>query len=144
METSSSHYLKKHEGSTIKPALLKKGYILEARPGKYSWQKIEVRAHQKLHLLGLSDNAPKPASILSGGQQKHVAIAQVLINAPLIIIGDKPTSNRDSKILTSFLMNLNNSSLNLSKWSLLLRMTMSLLLRMIMFLLQNQTGIFYK
>ena len=142
METYISHHLKKHAGSTIKSALLKKGYVPEARPGKYSCQNIEVRAYQKLRLLGLSENALKPASILSGGQQKHVAIARALINAPLIISGDKPTSNRDSKILTSFLMNLNTSSLNLSKWSLLLRMP--LLLRMIMFLLQNQTGILYK
>jgi len=40
METSILEQLKKHAGSTIKPALLKKGYVLEARPGKYSLQKI--------------------------------------------------------------------------------------------------------
>ena len=65
--------------------------------GKYTRKEVEHRAYQKLEMLGLKDEALKPASKLSGGQQQRVAIARALINDPLIIMGDEPTGNLDSK-----------------------------------------------
>ncbi|MFL5765266.1 MAG: ABC transporter ATP-binding protein [Bacteroidia bacterium] len=76
---------------------LKNVMIPAMRLGKYSKEEIEDRAYRKLEILGLKDQALKPASKLSGGQQQRVAIARALINEPKIIMGDEPTGNLDSK-----------------------------------------------
>lgn len=76
---------------------LKNVMIPALKLGKYSVKEIEHRAYQKLEILGIKDEALKPASKLSGGQQQRVAIARALINDPKIIMGDEPTGNLDSK-----------------------------------------------
>lgn len=76
---------------------LKNVMIPALRLGKYSEKEIEERAYEKLKILGIEDQALKSASKLSGGQQQRVAIARALINDPLIIMGDEPTGNLDSR-----------------------------------------------
>lgn len=76
---------------------LKNVMIPALRLGNYTRGEIEERAYQKLEMLGLKDQALKLSSKLSGGQQQRVAIARALINDPLIIMGDEPTGNLDSK-----------------------------------------------
>ncbi len=76
---------------------LKNVMIPALRLGKYSRKEIEERAYHKMEILGIKDLALKPASKLSGGQQQRVAIARALINDPIIIMGDEPTGNLDSK-----------------------------------------------
>ena len=76
---------------------LKNVMIPALRLGRYSEKEIESRAYDKLITLDLADQALKPASKLSGGQQQRVAIARALINDPLIVMGDEPTGNLDSK-----------------------------------------------
>lgn len=67
------------------------------RLGKYSKQEIEDNAYAKLKMLDVEDQALKPASKISGGQQQRAAIARALINDPSNIMGDEPTGNLDSK-----------------------------------------------
>jgi lipoprotein-releasing system ATP-binding protein len=76
---------------------LKNVMIPALRLNEYSYEEIEHNAYKKLELLGIKDQALKPASKISGGQQQRVAIARALINKPKIIMCDEPTGNLDSK-----------------------------------------------
>ena len=84
---------------------LKNVMIPAMKLNRYSKDQIEEEAYQKLKLLGIEDQALKPASKLSGGQQQRVAIARALINKPKIIMCDEPTGNLDTKN-TSIILDL--------------------------------------
>jgi lipoprotein-releasing system ATP-binding protein len=80
--------------------------------GKKSEEQVRLDALEKLDLLGIKDQADKKSFKLSGGQKQRVAIARALINDPMIIMGDEPTGNldsRNSEIVFDILRELSNS-----------------------------------
>jgi len=65
--------------------------------GKIPGAARRKRARDLLELVGLSDQAAKLPSALSGGQQPRAAIARALANDPPIVLADEPTGNLDSE-----------------------------------------------
>src|SRR5260370_11820191 len=54
-----------------------------------------ARAHNLIARVGLADRADAYPGSMSGGEQRRVAVARALINAPPLLLADEPTSDLD-------------------------------------------------
>lgn len=62
-----------------------------------SEEEVKRRVDETIETLGLKDIERKPTHFLSGGQKKRVAIGDVLVMQPKIIIFDEPAAGLDPK-----------------------------------------------
>ncbi len=62
---------------------------------------MRERADRVLDLVGLREQAERPAPQLSGGQQQRVALARAIVSEPEILLLDEPLSNLDAKLRES-------------------------------------------
>ena len=60
-------------------------------------QEGHERAEALLRKVGLSDKLAAYPRQLSAGQQQRVVIARSLINQPMVLLADEPTSNLDER-----------------------------------------------
>jgi len=66
---------------------------------------LRRKVFEALRLVGLDDVPKALPSALSAGEQQRVCLARAIVNDPLILLADEPTSNLDA-VLSAEILNL--------------------------------------
>lgn len=72
---------------------------------------MRQRALELLNEFGIKNKANRKPSQMSGGEQQRVAVARALAADPLVLLGDEPTGNLDTKstkVMVDLFIRLNN------------------------------------
>ena len=68
-----------------------------------SFDEIDKRIEEKLHLANIAKKKNSQVAHLSGGEKQRVVIAKALLNNPKVVLCDEPTANLDDKNANFFL-----------------------------------------
>lgn len=77
------------------------GFSLRELPSPYTAHDIDKKVDRALARVGMQDKKQCFPSELSGGQQKRVGLARMIINEPSYLLYDEPTTGLDPVLSTN-------------------------------------------
>jgi len=89
--------ISRYERSLLTPNNPELPLLIDEMERREAWD-FELKAKQVLTKLKITDFA-KPMGLLSGGQRKRVALANVLLSDPDLLILDEPTNHLDLEMI---------------------------------------------